>query len=70
MSLDLDFGNEHATNLFAILVLLLGIFRRVPRPSATRGRPCALLLPSYFFFFSFKINILLVIYDTSHQGAT
>jgi hypothetical protein len=28
-----------------ILVLLLGIFRRVPCPSDTRGRPCALLLP-------------------------
>jgi hypothetical protein len=27
-----------------ILVLLLGIFRRAPRPSDTRGRPCALLL--------------------------
>jgi hypothetical protein len=28
-----------------ILVLLLGIFRRVPHPAATRGHPCALLLP-------------------------
>jgi hypothetical protein len=27
------------------LVLLLGIFRRAPHPSATRGRPFAPLLP-------------------------
>jgi hypothetical protein len=26
------------------LVLLLGILRRAPRPSATRGQPCAHLL--------------------------
>jgi hypothetical protein len=34
-------------HIFSIpwLVLLLGIFRRVPCPSATRGHPCALLLP-------------------------
>jgi hypothetical protein len=29
-----------------LLVLLLGIFRRVPCPAATRGHPCAFLLPS------------------------
>jgi hypothetical protein len=29
----------------ARLVFLLGIFRRTPRPSVTRGHPCALLLP-------------------------
>jgi hypothetical protein len=55
-------------------VLLLGIFRSVPRHAATKGRPCALLIPkglllkkNNIFFFSFS----LAIYDTSstHQGA-
>jgi hypothetical protein len=30
---------------FLLLVLLLGIFRRAQRPAATRGHPCAILLP-------------------------
>jgi hypothetical protein len=34
-----------AEHVLHILVLLLGIFRRAPWPSATSGRPCALLLP-------------------------
>jgi hypothetical protein len=32
--------------IYLALVLLLAIFRRAPCPSDTRGRPCALLLPS------------------------
>jgi hypothetical protein len=57
-------------------VLLLGIFRTAPCPSATRGCPSALIPPRgrpapktklQFFF-----KLLLVIYDTRelHQGAT
>jgi hypothetical protein len=42
-----------------LVLLLLGIFRRVPRPSDTRGHPCALLLPRGC------PAPLLVIYDTS-----
>jgi hypothetical protein len=45
-----------------LLVLLLGIFRRVPCPSATRGCHCALLLPRGAL--PLKKNVL-VIYDTS-----
>jgi hypothetical protein len=37
--------DQLCTEVILLLVLLLGIFRRAPRPSATRGHPCALLLP-------------------------
>jgi hypothetical protein len=52
--------------MLSILVFLLGIFRRAPHPSDTRGRPCALFLPRGALpqKNSLKKN-LLVIYDTS-----
>jgi hypothetical protein len=47
-------------------VLLLGIFRRAPRPAATRGLPFALLLPRGQSLKKIKFFVfLLVIYDTS-----
>jgi hypothetical protein len=56
------------------LVFRLGIFRRAPRPSDIRGRPCALFLPCPLKKYLKKkkkkkkkilIYNLLVIYDTS-----
>jgi hypothetical protein len=47
-----------------VIVLLLGIFRTAPCPSATRGCPCALYFPGSALPFKKEI-FLLVIYDTS-----
>jgi hypothetical protein len=58
---------EHSLDLEVwrvILVLLLGIFKRAPRPSATGGHPCAILLqrgalPFKKIIFVFK-NLLVI----------
>jgi hypothetical protein len=57
------FGECISLVLSAEVVFLLGIFRRAPCPSDTRGHPCAFSFPRGAL--PLKKKTLLVIYDTS-----